>query len=103
MRIGVIAPEFPPMLGGMAELARGLTHSLAQTDTVRVYSFPVPEGKTAPELPDLTHIPGIHGKPELDIPTLNVPAASVPGVARPSSAIADSIGPTSRLVGPLDV
>lgn len=39
MRIGVIAPEFPPMLGGMAELARGLTTALAATDTVRVHTL----------------------------------------------------------------
>ncbi len=37
---GVIAPEFPPDLGGMAELARGLVVALAATDDVTVYTFP---------------------------------------------------------------
>ena len=40
MRIGFIAPEFPPRLGGMAELARGLGTALAETNEVRVHTFP---------------------------------------------------------------
>ena len=70
MRIGVIAPEFPPMLGGMAELARGLTHALAEEDQVRVYSFPIksPENKRS-ETP-FPLITGIQGKPWLDLPLL---------------------------------
>ncbi len=39
-RLGVIAPEFPPDLGGMAELARGLVAALAATDDVTAYVFP---------------------------------------------------------------
>ena len=37
-RLGIVAPEFPPDLGGMAELARGLATSLATWDDVTVYT-----------------------------------------------------------------
>ncbi len=40
MRLGLIAPEFPPDSGGMAELARGLAASLAATDDVTVFIPP---------------------------------------------------------------
>ena len=40
MRLGLIAPEYPPDLGGMAELARGLAQSLAATDDVTVFTLP---------------------------------------------------------------
>lgn len=54
------------MLGGMAELARGLATSLAARDSVRVYSFADPNG---PE-PDLTPVRCLLGKPWLDGPRL---------------------------------
>ncbi len=38
--LGLIAPEFPPDLGGMAELARGLAIALAATGDVTVFTFP---------------------------------------------------------------
>lgn len=37
-RIGLIAPEFPPAIGGMEELAKRLARSLARTDEVVVYT-----------------------------------------------------------------
>lgn len=40
MRLGLIAPEYPPDLGGMAELSRGLATSLAATDEVTVFTLP---------------------------------------------------------------
>ncbi len=40
MRLGLIAPEYPPDLGGMAEMSRGLAVALSATDDVVVYSFP---------------------------------------------------------------
>ncbi|MEM1206232.1 MAG: glycosyltransferase family 4 protein, partial [Acidobacteriota bacterium] len=41
LRIGVLAPEFPPMVGGMAELARGLAQSLAGSgDEIILYTRP---------------------------------------------------------------
>ena len=48
MRIGLIAPEYPPDLGGMAELARGMATSLATVDDVVVFTSPgcgLPEAK----------------------------------------------------------
>ena len=36
MRIGMIAPAFPPAIGGMEELARNLARALARTDDVTV-------------------------------------------------------------------
>jgi glycosyltransferase involved in cell wall biosynthesis len=38
MRIGVIAPEFPPNLGGMERLAYGLANALGATDDVVVFT-----------------------------------------------------------------
>ncbi len=70
MRIGVIAPEFPPMLGGMAELAKGLTQSLASQDHIRVYSFHS-RGKTSePPTFSFPHIDNISGRPHRDLPLL---------------------------------
>ncbi|MEM7586075.1 MAG: glycosyltransferase family 4 protein [Acidobacteriota bacterium] len=40
MRIGLIAPELPPDLGGMAELSRGLTLALAATTEVVLVTLP---------------------------------------------------------------
>lgn len=40
MHIGFLTPEFPPMLGGMAELARGLAAGLAAEDRVSVLCLP---------------------------------------------------------------
>ena len=40
LRLGVIAPEFPPDLGGMATLAEGFTRELARTDDVIVFAQP---------------------------------------------------------------
>ncbi|MEM8994114.1 MAG: glycosyltransferase family 4 protein [Acidobacteriota bacterium] len=40
MHIGFLAPEFPPMLGGMAELARGLAAGLAAEDRVSLFCLP---------------------------------------------------------------
>ncbi len=40
MRLGLIAPEYPPDLGGMAELARGMAVSLAAIDDVVVFTSP---------------------------------------------------------------
>ena len=40
VRLGLIAPEFPPDVGGMAELGRGLASALAATDDVVVYTLP---------------------------------------------------------------
>ena len=70
MRIGVIAPEFPPMLGGMAELARGLTQSLATDDQIRVYSFPSPSAKSETSTFPFPHIDRISGRPYQDLPWL---------------------------------
>jgi len=47
LQIGLIAPEFPPDLGGMAEYARGLAEALAATDDVVVYTR-VSQGVAAP-------------------------------------------------------
>lgn len=69
MRIGVIAPELPPMLGGMAELARGLTQSLAAENPIRVYSFPI-HGSVEPPASDWPILRRIQGKPWLDLPLL---------------------------------
>ena len=38
LRIGVLAPEFPPALGGMHTLAWGLACGLAREDSVVVYT-----------------------------------------------------------------
>ncbi len=46
LRLGLIAPEFPPDLGGMAELSRGMANALALTDDVVVYCHP---GRGLPE------------------------------------------------------
>lgn len=40
MHIGLLAPEFPPMLGGMAELARGLAEQLATSDRLSLFCLP---------------------------------------------------------------
>lgn len=37
-RLGVLAPEYPPQVGGMPELARGLVASLSELITVSVYT-----------------------------------------------------------------
>lgn len=39
LRLALLAPEYPPQLGGMAELARGLAESLAQRDEVQVFTL----------------------------------------------------------------
>jgi len=38
LRIGLIAPEFPPEIGGMHTLARGFAEALSTTDEVSVYT-----------------------------------------------------------------
>jgi phosphatidylinositol alpha-1,6-mannosyltransferase len=38
LRIGLIAPEFPPEIGGMHTLARGFAEALASVDEVSVYT-----------------------------------------------------------------
>ncbi len=40
LRLGLVAPEFPPDLGGMAELAQGLASALAEIDEVTVFTRP---------------------------------------------------------------
>ncbi len=40
MRLGLIAPEYPPDLGGMAEMSRGMAVGLSATDEVTVFTFP---------------------------------------------------------------
>jgi phosphatidyl-myo-inositol dimannoside synthase len=39
LRLALLAPEFPPQLGGMAELARGLAEALATRDMVKVFTL----------------------------------------------------------------
>ena len=70
MRIGILAPEFPPMLGGMAELARGLASALAETESVRVFSFrtPPPPDDGAPSFP--FPVEPMTGRPWIDGPAL---------------------------------
>lgn len=48
LRLGLIAPEFPPGRGGMHELARGLATHLAADNDVAVYTVP---GGGVPEAP----------------------------------------------------
>ncbi|MEM8933298.1 MAG: glycosyltransferase, partial [Acidobacteriota bacterium] len=69
MRIGVIAPEFPPMLGGMAELARGLVTALAATDQVRVHTLPGHGVAGGVEGPWMDGVP-VRGRPAVDAATL---------------------------------
>jgi glycosyltransferase involved in cell wall biosynthesis len=40
MRIGLLAPQFPPAVGGMQELALGFALGLSRHDTVIVYTLP---------------------------------------------------------------
>ena len=40
MRIGMIAPAFPPAIGGMEELAANLARALAASVEVTVYTLP---------------------------------------------------------------
>ncbi|MEM7355043.1 MAG: glycosyltransferase [Acidobacteriota bacterium] len=40
LRLGLIAPELPPDLGGMAELARGLALALGETEELILYTLP---------------------------------------------------------------
>jgi phosphatidyl-myo-inositol dimannoside synthase len=40
LRIGLLAPQFPPAIGGMQELALGLATGLAASDHVCVYTLP---------------------------------------------------------------
>lgn len=67
-RIGVIAPEFPPVLGGMAELARGITLALAAVETVYLYSYAPPD--LAPDEDLLAGRVVLPGRPWLDAPIL---------------------------------
>jgi glycosyltransferase involved in cell wall biosynthesis len=39
LRLALLAPEYPPQLGGMAELARGLAEALATRDMVKVFTL----------------------------------------------------------------
>ena len=48
MHIGILAPEFPPAVGGMCAYAVGLATALARTDRVTVYTL---EGRGDPALP----------------------------------------------------
>jgi phosphatidylinositol alpha-1,6-mannosyltransferase len=66
LRIGVLAPEYSPLLGGMAELARGLSEALAVQDTVRVFALPSPRRQGADHVDGLA----LTGKPWVDGPLL---------------------------------
>ena len=66
MRIGVIATEFPPQLGGMAEFARGLLTAMAQVNEVHVYTL---RGHDLPESTVSVHHV-LTGRPWVDRPTL---------------------------------
>jgi phosphatidylinositol alpha-1,6-mannosyltransferase len=54
LHIGLIAPEFPPEIGGMHTLARGFAEALAATDRVTVYT---PSGQP--------HVPGRYAQKAL--------------------------------------
>ena len=44
LHLALLAPEFPPQLGGMAELARGLAEGLAARDEVQVFTLKAHRG-----------------------------------------------------------
>lgn len=71
MQIGVLAPEFPPMMGGMAELARGLCRTLADSAELRVHCLPGLglEGSDADPIP-FRQKDDLRGRPHLDLPVL---------------------------------
>ena len=48
LRIGLLAPQFPPGIGGMQELAFNLASGLAQQDQVTVYTVAGPEAAAGP-------------------------------------------------------
>ncbi|MEO1088985.1 MAG: glycosyltransferase, partial [Acidobacteriota bacterium] len=65
MHIGFLAPEFPPMLGGMAELARGLAAGLAAEDRVSLFCLPR-HGVDGP----WTRVGEVTGRRHRDLPPL---------------------------------
>lgn len=61
LRLALLAPEFPPQLGGMAELARGLADALAVKDVVKVFTL-----KSHQSGSNLVTPPAISGRPAAD-------------------------------------
>lgn len=61
LRLALLAPEFPPQLGGMAELARGLADALAVRDVVKVFTL-----KSHRSGSNLVAPPAISGRPAAD-------------------------------------
>lgn len=49
LRLGYVAPELPPMIGGMAELARGLGEQLARHTRLHLFSFSAGELTNVPD------------------------------------------------------
>ncbi len=72
LHLAVLAPEFPPQLGGMAELARGLAESLAARDHLRVFTTRASRGGSP-----LVSAPALSGRPADDAAAL---APLEPGV-----------------------
>lgn len=67
--LAVVAPEFPPDFGGMAELARGLTEALTEHARVTVYTFDDKQRDTSGELPYAVEA-CLSGSPDRDLPLL---------------------------------
>lgn len=61
LRLALLAPEFPPQLGGMAELARGLAEALADRDRVKVFTL-----KSHQSGSQLVAPPPLSGRPAQD-------------------------------------
>lgn len=69
LRLGLLAPEFPPQLGGMAELARGLAAGLAAgsaTTEVKVFTLKSHQTGASP----LVAAEALRGRPAADAATL---------------------------------
>ena len=60
-RLGLLAPEFPPQIGGMSQLAYGLAKALADLTHVTVYTTPDNGLAEAPfaQISRLSRCPGV--------------------------------------------
>lgn len=65
LRLALLAPEFPPQFGGMAELARGLAEGLARRDEIVVFTLAAHQGCS----PLVSPI-ALRGRPKLDAASL---------------------------------
>lgn len=69
LRIGIVATEFPPMVGGMEQHAFGLANALAETDDVSVYTHL--RNLDAKKLCDFSVIPILEGRVYTDYKLLS--------------------------------